>query len=465
MDHGDRTAPSGASDSRLRGTPRDLAHGQAGGGEAVWRAAILVAALAPSLLLAGNRTGVWLAQAGVVLVLLALRAPRPPQTAPAWAWLAVMGWAAVGAETWSIWPDESWRATARMGLYAGLFLLAAELARRPGGARAVLGGFAVWAAALSAYGMAAEALGANPLIGALDAYPGAVKASFVNRSAFALYAGFGAIAALARLTEAIRAGRRGPLADGGFWILCLTLCLAALCLTGSRGGIAATGVGLVVFALLVGAPFRRTAGFAALAVLAAIVVEGRFGIAADERFEIHRLLLSAIMEAPWRGVGAGAFQDGFRPIAAAAWRWGDWDHAHNAYLEAAFELGAPAAALKVAAVALTALGCARAARRRAERKGRTQSSPAPAAAGAAAAVAAGLHGLVDLSLAIPAVPAALALLLGAGAGRASRRRRSAASGGTAPATPPAKASPPPRPFPDGARLRPPSRPPRARRRR
>ena len=88
-----------------------------------------------------------------------------------------------------------------------------------------------------------------------------------------------------------------------------------------------------------------------------------------------------------------------------------WNHAHNTYLENAFELGIPAAAALVGAIGWLAWVCARSLR------SRRRNALYPCL-GVAATVLVGLHALLDFSLEIPAVAVTYAAILGVAFGRA-----------------------------------------------
>ena len=126
----------------------------------------------------------------------------------------------------------------------------------------------------------------------------------------------------------------------------------------------------------------------------------------EERARVYAVVLRGIAERPWAGHGYGAFD-----LASRAYHDGsvlsDYERAHNDYLEAAFELGIPAAACLVAAIAFVAVCCAVGARRRR----RDMVYPA---LGAAAAALVACHAVVDFSLQIPAVAAWFATLLALG---------------------------------------------------
>lgn len=412
------------SDANQQGAEgEDLTFSVAREGFATRRAeewALLAVALAPAVALGGNRPALWAPMAAAALALSLWRARR--MAAPEWAaglFLAALSWAAAQAALGlSADPDATWRAAARMAAYGAIFALAAGVARRRGGARRLTVGLALWVAGLSGLALAAWAAGRNPLLGAAEAYPAALEGSFINRNAFALYAGFGLLAALALAAEAAPGAARvrlRRLAEGGWiWPAAAAVCLAALLATGSRGGVAATAAGGAVLLLRLLRPRLALAGAGALALCAAgaallfTAERAGPGLAAEARWEIHALVLGGIGEAPLTGHGFGAFQDAFRPLAAGDWRWGDWDHAHQMYLETAFELGLPAALALFGAFAVIGWRLVRAA-----------GAGAYPALALAALVAAAAHSLVDFSVATPAVAAALALLLGLGWARAA----------------------------------------------
>ena len=107
---------------------------------------------------------------------------------------------------------------------------------------------------------------------------------------------------------------------------------------------------------------------------------------------------------------------------------GEWDYAHNTYLELAHELGLPAAAALLLAQGLVVRRLWRGAAER--RRNRW-----PACVGLGAAAAAGLHALLDFSLQMPAAAALFAMLLGIGwaqshpTGHPTKRATRPASGG------------------------------------
>src|SRR5262249_3969046 len=119
------------------------------------------------------------------------------------------------------------------------------------------------------------------------------------------------------------------------------------------------------------------------------------------------------------GHGYGTFELAFHAYGDGTLTL-NWDRGHNEYLETAFELGIPAAAVLTAAVAYVGLTCLIGAWRR-------RRDALYPALGAAATVLVGAHAVVDFSLQMPAVAAFYATMLGlayAQSWRTSPTRRS-----------------------------------------
>ena len=356
-------------------------------------------------------------------------------------------WEAVGARSAgsiSVNRDLTAAALVRLITGASVFWLGLQLCRDAGRARSLVNAIALIGAAYAAYGLIAAKAGRLQLP---DIAPGgAVSATFVNPDSYAAFAGIGFIASvgiflrlyrrhgadasgtlrqqLAALVETI--GRDGaPVLAGGFTIL------TALLLTGSRGGIAATGIAVVVFVLLArrGGAGHRPRSSPVLVLALAFVggtgllfgtpVAGKIagaGFFDPNRLAVYRLTLQSIVDRPWLGWGYGTFIDVFPmyrdgSIAGS----GTWGQAHNSYLEAVQGLGIVFGAILIALVALPALRCSRGALTR-----RGNPTAALVAAGAAALV--GAHALVDFSVQIQAVTLTVAALLGAGLAQAERSR-------------------------------------------
>ncbi|MEM7318999.1 MAG: O-antigen ligase family protein [Pseudomonadota bacterium] len=337
---------------------------------------------------------------------------------PAWSSLPDLG--AISPD-----PSAGLQGALRLSLYGALFWIGARAASDPTRMRLFVDVIAIFSIALAVYGLAAVWIGANPITGP-SAYPGSVTASFVNRNAYAMYSGIGAMACLTSLALRLPGDRvltfrgfldlafaRGPVFSAGFCVL-----LTAVAMTGSRAGAASVLVGLLVLACTVVTPKRRGSITAVLCVLALPLIFAAWNadelwnrladanLLENKRLALYAVIIQAIAERPWTGYGLGAFQDAFRSHMPAGFSAADWDLAHSSYLENAFELGLPAAttfyALLFAVCWRLGLGLRR---RRSQRP--------LVAFGLAITVSAGLHGGLDFSLQMPATAALFALILGA----------------------------------------------------
>lgn len=372
----------------------------------------LLAIHAPALMYGGNRFGLIAPSAVILLVLLwQTRKRNHPLFFASWLWIGVMVWGG-GQIALGLTPDhgEAARILVRFALYAAIYLIAADIARRPLKGNALIKATAVWISLICIYGLVAWSTGVNPVLAELEAYPDPLEATFINRNAFALYAVFGLLASLAAGVGS-RQGFIGFANGGWAWAAAAAICATTLVLTGSRGGLGAGLAGVAVFAFI-----TRRRRLAAIFVVGALFCAGLLGetffretsLLTDPRFTIHAQVFAETAKAPLTGHGLGAFQDTFRASVGAEWRWGDWDHAHQQYLETAYEIGWPAAIALFAAIILAAPDPMR-------------KDPHSALA-LAALTAAAAHALVDFSLTIPSVAMTLALLLGLASNRQGRAR-------------------------------------------
>jgi O-antigen ligase len=267
------------------------------------------------------------------------------------------------------------------------------------------------------------------------AYRDSLTSTFVNRNSYATYAGIGLLVVLGLLFDEVRRGAtEGVLSLPGLrWLieritgkLGLLLLMAAilgsaLLLTGSRGDMIAFLVGLLV--LCIGfTTFRGGRPLIAYGVIAAMaglvvaivalsgdVVLARFdqaGEAAVERTTVYGLVLGAIIDAPWLGVGYRTFELAFPLVRDASIHTPFlYDKAHNSYLEFAFEAGIPAFALMIGIlggpVSLCVVGI-----------WKRQENRIYPCVGVAAAVLVATHALLDFSIQIPAVAVTFALIMG-----------------------------------------------------
>lgn len=327
----------------------------------------------------------------------------------------------------------------RLATYGMVFWIALRASLDVDRALLFLKAFALFSAALAAFGLYAWFIGSNPILD--ENASNVVSASFINRNSYATFAVFGAVACLALYLQSAdddapddgNSGRklRNFIESfyGGGWIFALgfLLCLGGVILSQSRAGFAALLIGLATFGLV---SRRRESGknpfimgLIAVILLFAIIAlsSGLFSrmlATSDEdgRFLIYGPVLSAMMERPILGHGLGAFHDTFRAHVPLQVANVEWDLAHSSYFENFYEFGFPAAIAFYASLLFVAGTLLRGCLTR--RRHRIFASVAFACLAAGA-----FHSFFDFSLQMPASAAVFAFLLGMGWAQAFRRER------------------------------------------
>jgi O-antigen ligase len=333
-------------------------------------------------------------------------------------------------------------AFARLLAYGGIFWLAVHYARLPRHTELAVCVIAFAGTAYAVYGLV-EFFGSDRILGyEKTAYLGALTSTFINRNAYATFVGLTLLCTTVLLvkppgadgaprprhrafSEALEAAltiRNGLLLSA--WLF---QCVA-LYLTGSRGGVVSSALGLVVFLAAVAmraGPVSRQPGLVVTGCVALLVVflatGGGFAarmISASntlgERENVYRITADLIMQRPFVGTGYGTFADVFRTERDASVTH-VYDKAHNVYLEDALELGIPGAALLAFAVGGAFFRCIAGSSGR--NPGRVY-----ACLGIGATVLVAVHGIVDFSPELPAVAATFALLLGAAVAQSGRSK-------------------------------------------
>ncbi len=284
------------------------------------------------------------------------------------------------------------------------------------------------------------------LVALLDTthYHGFLTGTFVGRAAAASYFAIGMVAAASLIAARIEdrwagipAHRRldktsiaTALRDSVGWIAGFLVLLLALLDTGSRGGVIAATIGVLVvltlsmpstrFGLGTGAVFALSVGIALGALMR--LTGGRLlerleeGIGDQDRLQVYRETINMILARPLLGQGAGAFADVYPMFQGPGEHNLVWLRAHSTYLQAAAELGLPVFAAALATILFVLTVVAKGALQRV--------NPAPAAL-AALAAGAGLavQSAIDFSVQIQAVALTAVALLGAGFGEAIALRR------------------------------------------
>jgi O-antigen ligase len=275
---------------------------------------------------------------------------------------------------------------------------------------------------------------------------GNLTATFINRNLAACYFGSCAAVWLVLLMSAIRRNLpRGPIEwkkvpqhllhethkDVLIRFVMLLVCLSAMFMTASRGGVLVSlGVMMVTFLIYFGRDLPRGAGFA-IALLACVatgllllqVLGGNVsmrleqgGLSDPGRLSVYRSTLRIIADNPWFGTGIGTFADAFPAYRSSDMSmWGRWGVAHSTPLELTSEMGIPlavvVAAAWIVALAVLALGL----------RGRRRARTVPFAAFAVALIAL-LHSSFDLSLQIAGYSIVVFALLGVGLSQAVLQR-------------------------------------------
>ena len=378
-----------------------------------------------------------------------------PLANPAWAQAAAaLGEPLAGAI--SIEPVAGLTVLMKILSYGGIFIMALYFGRDRYRARAIFLAVALSSAVYSAYGLFAHFSGTRMVLWfPKTEYIGSVTSTFINRNSFATFAGIGIIAALGPILHEFRrlivgkpSMRRAlfnALAEGSgvlyLLLVAIVLDLAALILTGSRGGFASTAFGVLVFLVLMLAlrdvGVRHFIGLlvvTAVIVFAFIAVGGGFlanrlsteaGESHDARVDLFDVGRLAVAERPLVGQGLGSFPAAFNRAndGSTAFDTAWVDLAHNSYLELAIEGGIigliGSLMLLGLMVGLLLQGIFTRAR-----------GTSFAIAGLAICALVGAHAMVDFSFQMPAVAATFMLLIGAAAGQSlpgavsvSRRER------------------------------------------
>ena len=353
-----------------------------------------------------------------------------------WGWCQVLPGApaSLAHPVWSFVPDatayisadpgQGRHAMMRLLCYVLIFLATLWACRKTGRASLVLRIVAVYSTGLALFGLYAFATGENFILGE-DANRAIVQASFINRNSYATYAAFGVLANLAvyfQYAPQESDSLRGRLERffAGSWIFALgaLICIGALSLTQSRAGAGAGLIGLLVFLIAWRGKGRRW-DLVMLVLLCGILLfislTSATGLlermiatdATDGRFKIYPAIISAILDRPFLGHGLGSFHDAFRAYVPPAAAFGEWARAHSTYLELAFGLGLPAAALFLLSQALIICQVWRGTRRRSENR-----AFSCFAFGCSATAA--FHSVFDFSLQMPATAALYSAILALG---------------------------------------------------
>jgi O-antigen ligase len=273
------------------------------------------------------------------------------------------------------------------------------------------------------------------------AYIGSLTSTFINRNTAAAYFGSCSAVWFVLLMTAIRASLpAGPIQwkkvphyllvetrkDLLIRFVMLFVCLSAMFMTSSRGGVLVSLMVLILtFMIYFGRDLSRKGILVALLGCVAISllllqvlgsnIGGRIdlqGLSDAGRLSVYRSTLKIIADNPWFGTGLGTFAFSF-----PAYRSGDismqglWGIAHNTHLEFASEMGIPLtlviALAWIAALVVLSSGL----------RGRRRNMIAPLSSLAVALIAL-LHSSIDFSLQIAGYSIVVFAVLGLGLSQA-----------------------------------------------
>lgn len=310
-----------------------------------------------------------------------------------------------------------------------LFLLAVQMGRETRWAKLFFIVLATSSTLYALYGLCIFALGNTHILWFEKwAYQESLTATFVNRNAFAAYAGLGLLATLCLMVGALqRHGGKLPLRTLILGLSAAALLGTSLLLSSSRMGLISVVLGLVAFIacsiisrplprpLMLKVSFVVLIGCLGLGVGAGSNVMARFNnstLIADERPEIWAATIALIQDKPLTGWGAGTFEAAFAAVRTGKTDF-TYNHAHSTYLEKAAEWGIPLTVLGVLGLGLIGARLLKGVTTR------RQNAHYPAAA-LAMGIQAAAHATVDFAFQMPANAAILALALGVGVAQSFR---------------------------------------------
>jgi O-antigen ligase len=336
----------------------------------------------------------------------------------------------------------------RLVTAASVFWIALQLCRDVSRANLMLWSIAAIVCAYATYGIIAYGLTPGRVLWVESPFHyRAVTSTFINPNSFAAYAGIGLIAICGLILRLYRrefaevggsirfrtatfievTGQKALTLFGGGFVI-----LVALLLTGSRGGVASTALGLFVSGVLAlglrkqQSAEQREAIIAIGAVLVAITflvfgdaVLGKIaqaGLRDESRMPAYIITLRSILAAPLLGYGYGTFVDVFPMFRdQSVSTLTKWPMAHNNYLEIFQGLGLLFGAMLLASVVVLVLRCVKGATTR-------QASNTLPCVAAGGAFLLGVHSLVDFSLQMQAIAITFMALLGAGVAQSESSR-------------------------------------------
>ena len=345
----------------------------------------------------------------------------------------------------SINPSDTLAGLVRLLAYAGIFWISLQYSRRAARARQVMLAVVYSGFAYALYGLVVQLIGSDSiLIFRKGVYVDDLTSTFIDGDSFATYSGLALVCctglSLVLITQALGAPPRAQarpmqiievcVERGWPLLLAWLVLLMVLILSHSRTGFLSTLLGLL--SLVAAAGLSKAVDRRLALAFGAVCVAGLFwtlGVNGDqplarllqtsltvgERPLVYERTLDAIRDSGALGTGFGTFEEAFRFYRTSEIA-GNFDTAHNTYLENVLELGIPAASALFCVFALFLLLCAVGIRQR-------RRDAVYPCVGLAATILVAVDAMVGSSLQIPAITATYILIMGAACAQCWSSRR------------------------------------------
>ncbi len=343
------------------------------------------------------------------------------------------------ANTISLDPFASIADAVSLAGIGAVFLVSVIVAGSPRHARVLINAIALVVAVYAVYGIVVYVSGNSSVAWAEKRhYLESLTSTFVNRNSFGVFAGLGALCAVAIFANSISTVTGSDLSSKDrfrlliegmasrmwIWVVAALACVMALLLTGSRAATAATALSLLFFIVIYLSARRANARTTALIILGGFIgalvllnlsgefllfrLDDKFSDGLGGRADIYANALATLRDHLWLGAGYGAFGDAYAIYGSGDGTFSKRvEFAHNVYIEMAIELGLPMAIAFFASVGLAVFVCIRGIITR--RRDRIYPILA-----IAATILVGVQGVVDFGIQTPAIATLYAALLGIG---------------------------------------------------
>jgi len=336
----------------------------------------------------------------------------------------------------SLAPEQTITAIMRLLSYGLVFLLAQYYCQKSENAEKLFNWLAISGFIYAAYGLIIFLGDFNKILW-FDkwTYTTDVTSTIVNRNSYATYAGLSLLCLIPNILRQFKSSSvYGLTSNYGKQLFIETVITktwlpmlmfftigTALFLSHSRGGFLSTTLAFIVLFILLSFSKKIRAQALSYASITIIIIAisifsissdrlmermGQISVEKAERPKVYAATLTGIESNPYLGFGYGTYESSFRLYRTKDIR-GNYDKAHNTYLENIFELGIPAASALFLSILLIALKCLKGIWSR-------QRNWIYPAIGFSSTVLVAAHSVVDFSLQIPAVAVTYAAILGAG---------------------------------------------------